>query len=38
MRSEHEQRTRDGVSPCPELATILDGKRMALAKVALFTD
>ena len=38
MQSEDEQRTRDGVPACPELAVILDRKWMALAKVALFTD
>ena len=38
VQSEDEQRTRDGVSACPELAIILDGKGMASAKVALFTD
>ena len=38
VQSEDEQRTRDGVSACPELAIILDGNWMALAKVALFTD
>ena len=38
VQSEDEQHTRDGVSACPELAIILDGNWMALAKVALFTD